>query len=147
MRAAEFEGWDGEMKEIWKAYVADYQQKVTEYSPIVDEARKWLGYPGTLGIFPNIGRWVTTGELFRDIKMLGGRDCTWKNESTYGRAIKKHLTPLRVIGIQCKMKDGYQYVKFDPPPDQLRICKLAYKNCGVYFNSIETERIPEDVLD
>jgi len=147
MRAAEHEGWAGEMKEIWKSYVADYQQKVTEYSPIVDEVRKWLGYPGADSKFPNIRRWVATGELFKDIKMLGGRDCTWKNESTFGRAIKKHLSALRVIGISCKKKDGYECVMFDPSPEQLIACKSAYRHSGVQLYSLENDLVPCDVLD
>ena len=146
MRAAEHEGWDGEMKEIWKAYVADYQQKVTEYSPIVDEVRKWLGYPGADNVFPNVNRWVTTGELFQYIKKLGGRDCTWKNESTFGRAMKKHLSALRVIGIHCKTKDGYQNVMFDPSPEQLKACKSAYRSSGVHFYNVEAECVPDDVM-
>jgi hypothetical protein len=146
MRAADYEGWAREMTDIWKSYFADYQQKVTEYSPIVDEVRKWLGYPGANNEFPNFNRWVTTGELFKYIKKLGGRDCTWKNESTFGRAMKKHLSALRVIGINEKKKDGYQQVKFDPSPEQLKVCKSAYTSSGLHLFSNEPDCMPYDVL-
>ena len=60
--------------------------------------------------------------------------------------MKKHLSALRVIGIHCKTKDGYQNVMFGPSLEQLKACKSAYRSSGVHFYNVEAECVPDDVM-
>ncbi len=101
MRCADHEGWAGEMRDIWNGYRADYRQRIVEYAPVVDELKKWIGYKSLASaatVYPNAGRWVKVGELWRELKEISGRDITWKNESTLGRALERHFSALRILG-------------------------------------------------
>jgi len=130
MRVADYEGWADEMESIWKAYFGDYQARVTEYSPIVDEIRKWLGYTDAQGQMPNVGRRVFTGELYKAIRAIQGRDCTWKNDASFGKAIQRHLSALTILGIDLGKSNGSTTVAFNPSEEQLAICKTVSKSCG-----------------
>ena len=130
MRCADHEGWAREMEEIWKGYRGDYQQRIAEYAPIVDEVRKWVGFrslssPSTAPVFPNAGRWVKVSELWQELKEIAGPDITWKNESTLGRALERHFSALRVLGVEKKLLNGSKRYRFSPNEEQMKECAAA----------------------
>ena len=133
MRCADHEGWAGEMEEIWKGYRGDYQQRIAEYAPIVDEVKKWIGFkslssPSTAPVFPNAGRWVKVSELWQELKEIAGPDITWKNESTLGRALERHLSALRVLGVEKKLLNGSKRYRFSPNEEQMKECAAAWED-------------------
>ncbi len=132
MRCADHEGWAGEMQEIWKGYYGDYQQRIVEYAPIVDELKKWIGFkslssPSATPVHPNAGRWVRVGELWLELKEIAGPDITWKNESTLGRALEKHFSALRVLGVDKKLLNGSRRYRFSPNEQQMKECASAWE--------------------
>ena len=136
-----------EMKALWIGYYADYQARIIEFSPIVDEIRKWLGYGKTESItgettYPNFCRWVTIGELFKDLHNMAGRGCTWKNAASLGKSIEKHMSGLRVFNPERKNQNGSKWIRFDPP-EQVKVAAVeAYKNAGGHYYTIDTEAPP-----
>jgi hypothetical protein len=141
MRAANYEGWRQGMEDIWKGYFEEYETRITEYSPLVDEIRKWLGTSLKGGAYPNRGRKVTMGKLFEEIRRQVALDnggyggCTWKNESTFGRAVNKHYTSLRVLGVNKSTLNGYKCLTFDPKDDQWKMCIQAGKDLNLYHRA------------
>lgn len=132
MRCADQEGWAGEMQEIWKGYRGDYQRRIAEYAPIVDELKKWIGFkslssPLTAPVFPNSGRWVKVSELWQELTKIAGPDITWKNESTLGRALERHLSALRVLGVEKKLLNGSKRYRFIPDEQQMKECAAAWE--------------------
>jgi hypothetical protein len=159
MRCADHEGWAGEMREIWKGYRGDYQQRIVEYAPVVDELRKWIGYkspasPSAAPAYPNAGRWVKVGELWRELKEIGGRDLTWKNESTLGRALERHFSALGVLGVEKKVLNGTKRYRFSPNEQQMKDCAAAWEDarCLSYLGPESHQQAvlvggdPEDVI-
>jgi len=133
MRCADHEGWAGEMQEIWKGYRGDYQRRIAEYAPIVDEVKKWIGFkslssPLTAPVFPNSGRWVKVSELWQELTKIAGPDITWKNESTLGRALERHLSALRVLGVEKKLLNGSKRYRFSPDEQQMKECAAAWED-------------------
>lgn len=84
--------------------------------------------------YPNVGRWVIVGELFADLRRMNGdrwlRDMTWKNESALGRALMRHYSALRVLGVEKKKTGGRSWFKFTPTGEALELCQLGYKVSG-----------------
>jgi hypothetical protein len=159
MRCADHEGWAGEMREIWKGYRGDYQQRIVEYAPVVDELRKWIGYkspasPSAVPVYPNAGRWVKVGELWRDLKQIAGHDITWKNESTLGRALERHFSALRILGVEKRLLSGTKRYRFSPSGQQMKDCAAAWEDahCPTYLGpksarqAVPVGADPEDVI-
>ncbi len=139
MRVADYEGWAEEMKAIWQGYYGDYQERVVEYSPLTDLVRKWLGYPKDCNnpAYPNVGRWVKVGQLFKELKVRFGSDLTdtWKNESTLGRALERNFSALRVLGVEKKRVGGSKCYRFTPDEQQFELCKQAWSESGLWCDS------------
>src|SRR5271163_2375551 len=133
MRCADYEGWAGEMQEIWKGYRGDYQHRIVEYAPIVDEVKKWIGFksrssPSNAPVFPNAGRWVKVSELWQELKEIAGPDITWKNESTLGRALERHFSVVRMLGVEKKLLNGSKRYRFSPNEEQMKECAAAWED-------------------
>jgi hypothetical protein len=150
MRCADHEGWAGEMEQIWRGYRGDYQQRIAEYAPIVDEVRKWVGFkspstPSAPPVFPNAGRWVKVSELWQELREIAGLDLTWKNASTLGRALERHLSALRVLGVERKMLNGSWRYRFIPIEKQMEECAGAWEDargCGYFGPKSDRQAVP-----
>ena len=153
MRCADHEGWAGEMEQIWKGYRGDYQQRIAEYAPIVDEVRKWVGFkspssPSTAPVYPNAGRWVKVSELWQELKEIAGFDITWKNASTLGRALERHLSALRVLGVERKLLNGSWRYRFNPNQKQMEECAGAWEDahdCGYFGPKSDRQAVPAGI--
>jgi hypothetical protein len=134
MRVADHEGWAEEMVALWKGYMGDYQEKIIEDSPIVSAFLKWLGRPAydpatKRIILVNVGRKATVEEIYNEMMLSQCKEftATYKNSATFGKAIKRNWTALRVLGA-AKGQDatGRRFLLFTPSETVRQQCKLAY---------------------
>lgn len=127
MRVAQYEGWETEMSEIWRGYLAEYQEKLVENSSLVDWVRRWIG----LDPNKNVGRTVRTGEMYRDLADKYRERFTsnsWRSSATFGKALQQHLVPLRILSLTSASTHGSHTYRFNPNPAQLEICLEAYSD-------------------
>jgi hypothetical protein len=102
MRIADYEGWREEMVDIWEGYYSGYKQRVSEDSPLVNFVRIWLGKSG------NVGRWVRTGQIYKDLDNMLDRKFTqhFRSDAAFGRRLKENISALELLGIEKKQLDG-----------------------------------------
>jgi hypothetical protein len=124
MRIADHEEWSDEMVVIWKGCKAQYQERVTEDSPLVDAVRRWIGsYPEK-----NVGRWVRASEIYRELSEKYYRQVTdaWRSSAVFGKRLKENFSALRLLGIEKKVLDGTTMYCFNSTPSQVEQCTTAY---------------------
>jgi hypothetical protein len=97
---------------------------MTEFNPLVQELRRWLGRAARDRSFPNMGRWVRTAQLYHELKYSPhiDREFTWKSEVVLGRALVRNSAALRVLGMEKKSVNGAPQYRFVPNDEQKRIC-------------------------
>ena len=126
MRIADFEGWANEMVTIWKGCKVQYQERVTEDSPLIDAVRRWLGSNPE----KNVGRWVRTSEIYKELAEKYYRQVTdaWRSSAVFGKRLKENFSALRLLGIEKKVLDGTTMYRFNSTPAQVGQCSTAYED-------------------
>lgn len=142
MRIADYEGWPAEMKAIWEGYYEEYRQRAEEDSPFVNIIRCWLGREG------NVGRWVRTGEIYRNLEEMYSRTFTqtWRSDASFGKKLKENYSALGLLGIEKKFLQGGTTYRFTPQPEQWIICKDAYKDSLTRYAREVFEQPDADVI-
>jgi hypothetical protein len=131
MQVAEFEAWQNDMIAIWKSFMAESKQTVAEDSPVINLIRCWLGREAYAGITTNVGRWVRSGEIYKELSELYEKKFTQRfvTDSAFGRSLKRNASAMSVLGLQKKKVNGSWTYCFGPlAPEQLQQCKDAYKD-------------------
>ena len=126
MRVADYEGWGAEMQAIWTGVMGQYRDAITEDAPLVMALRRWLGRG--LNSTQNVGRELTSAQLYDEMARQQGDEFTrtYRNASAFGRALRTHMTTLRVLGVQRrKSHEGVRFVSFRPDADELARCLSA----------------------
>jgi len=126
MRIADFEGWADEMVAIWKGCKAQYQERVTEDSPLVDAVRRWIGSNSE----KNVGRWVRASEIYKELSEKYYRQVTdaWRSSAVFGKRLKENFSALRLLGIEKKMLDGATMYRFNCTRAQVEQCTTSYED-------------------
>lgn len=126
MRIADYEGWSDEMVAIWKGCKAQYQERVTEDSPLVDAVRRWIGSDPER----NVGRWVRASEVYKELSEKYLRQVTdaWRSSAVFGKRMKENFSALRLLGIEKRVLDGTTMYRFNCTPTQVEQCSTAYED-------------------
>lgn len=126
MRIADYEGWADEMVAIWKGCKAQYQERVTEDSPLVDAVRRWIGSNPER----NVGRWVRTSEIYKELAEKYRHQVTdaWRSSAVFGKRLKENFSALRLLGIEKKVLDGTTLHRFNCSPIQVEQCTTSYED-------------------
>lgn len=124
MRIAHYEGWAPEMEAIWRGYYAEYQKQAAEDSPFVNFVRCWLGREG------NVGRWARSGQIYKDLENTLSKKFTsaCRSDAAFGRKLKENYSALGILGVEKRLRDGYNEYCFKPSGDQLKQCQNAYED-------------------
>jgi hypothetical protein len=139
MRVADHEGWAGEMKAIWTGYMGDYQERITEDSPLVEFVRRWIGSKDS-----NVGRWVRVGQMYRDLYEIYHQDVTrlWGSDARFGRALKANLTALRVLGIEKRTLDGSAMYRLTPSGVEVEHCRHSFTDSAPRQHTGDADDVP-----
>jgi hypothetical protein len=111
--------------------MAESKQTVAEDSPVINLIRCWLGREAYAGITTNVGRWVRSGEIYKELSELYEKKFTQRfvTDSAFGRSLKRNASAMSVLGLQKKKVNGSWTYCFGPlAPEQLQQCKDAYKD-------------------
>jgi hypothetical protein len=138
-RIAEYEGWGAEMVAIWKGCKEQYQERVSEDSPMVDSIRRWIGSQPE----HNVSRWVRASEIYKELLELYPKQTSgaWRSSASFGKALKANFSALRILGIVDKKVTGHCLYYFQPASTQIEFCSLSYED------SVPDWRLQSDAED
>ena len=130
-RCAEYEGWQSEMRAIWKKYMSMYEDAIQENNPMAYGIKLWLGEDK--GLNPsNAGREVSVSTLWAEFNRISGRlglKYTYRSASSFGKNITKNLSELRTLGYQDNgFTGGKKRISFNPTPEQVKECSQLYRD-------------------
>jgi hypothetical protein len=114
------------MRNIWEGYRGEYQTGISEDNPLVEFVRRWIGSHECR----NVGRWVRTGEMHRELNDHYGRAFTsmYRSSGSFGRKLKENQSALRSLGVDTKRLDGNQMYCFNPSGVEVGNCRNSFRD-------------------
>jgi hypothetical protein len=138
-KLADYEGWLPEMQEIWKAYVQQYSDSITDSNPMAFLAKLWLGESKRPLRDANHERELSVSELWTEFITISERlhiKTTYTSPSSFGKHILKNISSLKVLGYSDNgYSGGQKRLRFRPDAKTLEECKKLYldieeRTCG-----------------
>jgi hypothetical protein len=130
-KLADYEGWLPEMREIWRAYMQQYSDSITDSNPMAFLAKLWIGEDRGQYQQPNHERELSVSQLWSEFSAISERlhiNFTYKSASSFGKHTLKNISSLKVLGYDDNgYSGGQKRLWFRPEAKILEECRRLYR--------------------